>query len=358
MKNDTSIFEIFQDPLLTIVALILLGTSWIILPREEGKGGRGLGALPELQESVDHLKQRSASLGQRVEEMMQRIRQLTDNLHALYDSEQVARESAQGAGLKADALMRQIAGLKSDILGKRDELRMIETRLEKARRAAKQEALVDELDRRIGSLKDEIAGKELLMKDLEKQLELAQADLKRQRKYDDERKRALDDLQKQLITEKNEHGRAEFEKGRLEQALRELPGFGEYATVGDKVPILLDIIDNRILEINDQNYTLRSWLAPQNREVVQVIEATKKRPGSGETLERIEDPNSDFQRLLKNHRKEKYYLAFWIHRDFFTLFHKARQIAWKHGYQVDWNPRDDGALHVGIGGSGGGNRAR
>jgi hypothetical protein len=62
----------------------------------------------------------------------------------------------------------------------------------------------------------------------------------------------------------------------------------------------------------------------------------------GETAEEIQQETSRFQRALARHQPGKCYVSFGVWPDSYDAFLKARDLAWKAGYEVGWIPMDLG----------------
>lgn len=59
---------------------------------------------------------------------------------------------------------------------------------------------------------------------------------------------------------------------------------------------------------------------------------------TGENVEELEQENSEFQKLLSELNPEEDYLAFIVRPESFPIFRKAREMAWKEGFDVGWEP--------------------
>lgn len=59
---------------------------------------------------------------------------------------------------------------------------------------------------------------------------------------------------------------------------------------------------------------------------------------SGESIEEINKPSSEFQVSLKSIDKDIDYVAFLIREDCFSAFRSARETAWNSGFKVGWEP--------------------
>lgn len=59
----------------------------------------------------------------------------------------------------------------------------------------------------------------------------------------------------------------------------------------------------------------------------------------GESGTELAQPNSEYQKILAQLDLQKDYLAFLVRPDSFSTFRQARQIAWKAGFDVGWEPQ-------------------
>ena len=63
---------------------------------------------------------------------------------------------------------------------------------------------------------------------------------------------------------------------------------------------------------------------------------------SGETQAQFTQPNSDFNQVLRQLNPNEDYLAFIVRPDSFYAFRAARELAWKQGFEVGWEPHNIG----------------
>lgn len=107
MKKEISTFGIFQDPLLTIIALILLGTLWIIIPG--GKSGSTDELSPsQVQENIERVKKEIKALEKRIEEAKAEIQQLSDESWVLDTHGDEAEELRRRTEQRIDQLKQEI----------------------------------------------------------------------------------------------------------------------------------------------------------------------------------------------------------------------------------------------------------
>lgn len=59
---------------------------------------------------------------------------------------------------------------------------------------------------------------------------------------------------------------------------------------------------------------------------------------AGESTEELKQANSEYRSILKKFNPQTDYLAFIVRPDSFKAFRQAREIAWKEGFSVGWEP--------------------
>ena len=65
---------------------------------------------------------------------------------------------------------------------------------------------------------------------------------------------------------------------------------------------------------------------------------------TGESARELSQANSKFQSIIKNLNPQTDYLAFIVRPDSFAAFRQAREIAWKQGFDVGWEPMKSDTL--------------
>ncbi|NJK46890.1 hypothetical protein HC931_00520 [Candidatus Gracilibacteria bacterium] len=60
---------------------------------------------------------------------------------------------------------------------------------------------------------------------------------------------------------------------------------------------------------------------------------------TGESIKEISQVNSEYQMVLNKLNTQSEYLAFIVRQDSFSAFRAARQLAWKEGFDVGWEPQ-------------------
>ena len=336
MKDDTSVFGIFQDPLLTLVALMLIVTLPVILPRENSGSGNGTGAPVSLNELIK-VKGEIDSLETKIKELEENIQRLMDEIGVLKDHDNASLQT----------IRQEIAKLRAIIQKQKEELDRLKAELETARKAAQEATLVEELIQKIGQLRNEIADKEALLKTLEDKLK---EKLPNQTTPDIENQRettSVEEWKVRIQTEQDLIKGLEVEKGRLEDFTIKNPNFGIPTPIPpDAKQIAYEAIDNKLFEIGDKNYDIKVFTGASGGRTVLVREYTLKTSATGESTNRIREPGSEFQKRLSAVNPKEYYIFFGVQEPSFGVFLEARRIAFQKGFAVGWFPWEPGPIDV------------
>ncbi len=125
-KQRSDVLEMFQDPLLTTVALILLNTVWMIIPRPpEPIDMRSIVAQNEL----DSLKVRRRTLEKQAGEAATKSRELNEKLAWVENQISKAREQGTESQTQEDLTQALIAKLQSELKEKQEALQKFEQTL-------------------------------------------------------------------------------------------------------------------------------------------------------------------------------------------------------------------------------------
>lgn len=346
MRKETSVLEIFQDPLLILVALILLGTLWIIIPAERSEPAGGL-SVSQIIKETEKLREDIDSLNAKMKELEAELQRLRDEIHVIEISEKDTKEEEAIANQKVNQLEQEMNNLRKIIQNKKAELKRLEKELEEARKQAEDAKLAEELDRKLKELKEEIDNKEGFLKTLEEKMRMARES---QKTREEEQRRHLGEMQHQVDAEKKKIKELEKEKGELE---RFVPGgIGTYSPdlVENKEQVTFEAVNNRLVLINEKNYDIEAFRTMHNGKIVTAAKLTRKGSAVSEPINKIIESGSEFQKELGKLDPQKHYIFFGVQRDSFEVFLEARQIAWKKGFVVAWHPLNEGPIYAGEGG--------
>jgi len=129
MKNEVN-WGMFQDPMLTIIALILMATLWIIIPDPETEALGSMNAA-EMEKQVGSKKERMLNLQQQANRFDQEIKALQNiKVH----EPAVTAQDESGAKAQIEQLLLQLASLKASLKEKKLELDRLKKELAELRK--------------------------------------------------------------------------------------------------------------------------------------------------------------------------------------------------------------------------------
>ncbi len=336
MKDDDDFLNIFQDPLMTIIALVLLSTLWMVLPSEgESSTGSDQHKSNKNKTEIDKLTKEMT----RVE--LNIIRSETEILK--YNRELGELDNQLNEAKKRELALKQHKPLydKAGRLKKRIEKKQ----LEKNRNEVEMLALQDRQkeNRRIKDINGEIDRERERLNIKEKDMTKLTQKLEqsgKQRLNNNELKNELQELAtkklkiEQMITDK---------ENKLNRMKTQGRGHSEYPIISGKKPFQFGLANKKIFLANDaddirKNYSIdkeHKW-----RKGIKVLYAklSLKEYVVGESIKEIESPDSSFQKVLKKRDPEKEFIVFSLLADSFEVFRKARSIASGYGFSTDWAP--------------------
>jgi len=350
MKSDDSILGLFQDPLLCLIALILLGTLPVVLGSgtEDSLEGR---EVHQLQIQIERLQQELKKLDKQVEELRDELLSLVEELNALRAQEKRREEESIRLQDEINRLKAELAVTRSIIEKKQKELHALEIRRAAAKRGAAQAELLQELERKIRSLNFELGKKQALLDSIEKSLAQAEKEQKWAKDRNETQKRNIKRLEQELKIERQLGRDLEKKKEDLENALTKMGGMGQYTeeAVGDKSVTGFEAFGNNLLSIDNDNYDIEVLRKIYDGRIVGITKLTRKNAAMGEPPDAIVKKNSKFQLKLSDLDSKKNYIFFLVQKDSFDAFLKARQMAWNMGFVVGWQPFAGGAIYSGPG---------
>ncbi len=337
MKDDNEFLDIFQDPLMTIISLVLLSTLWMVLP---GTGESK--AMADQEEDTSKIEiDKLADEMTRVELNIVRL----DGDLQKYSSELEILESQLNEVKKRELSEREYLVLAEGVnqLKKRVERK----RFEKKRQEVEMLVLQDRQkeNERIVDIKHEIERESEKLKIREKDMTSLTQKFEQSEKLHLGRSELENELQTLTAKKlKAEQAITENEKilGRLETRGN---GNSDYTIVAGKKPFQFGLANRKIFatnNINDirKNYTIDKEHKWRKGIKVSYARLSLKKFVVGESLEEIESPDSLFQKELKNRNPEKEFVVFSLLSDSFKTFRKARSIASSYGFSTDWAPSE------------------
>ncbi len=273
-QDDTTLFQALQDPLFTLIALVLINTLWIIIP-----GGRGPAGEPPPKD----------------------IRgQLTD----------LVVETRQLEG--------QVQGIEQAI--HTEEMNVASLTDQGSLQEEEEKKLIDNLEGRIQRLKDEA------LKKRQAQLSSSDSELGTVYRETENEKKRVEDLRSEKTS------LAEFVKSRKGAAVYSTEG-----TQG-KRPLYFELDHNKLYALNEDNYEIQQEALYTGKNYVPRQVLVRKKAAIGQSFDEIDEPDGDLHRKLMESSPNNYYVIFWARSDSFELFLKARFKAEQDGYSVGWHP--------------------
>jgi len=349
-KEETSILGIFQDPLLMLIALILLGTLWVVIPAKQPTPTQDTVNL-EIKKEIDKFKEDIASIEKKIKELREEIDRLAEEINIMETREREIQKKKAEEKSEINRLNQEVAALKALLQAKKEKLKKLEKELEKARKQKQEAKLVNEIEQKIRELKKEINEREALLKKLEDKLKETR---KRKIEYNEEKKgqeEAIRALQQQVDLEKEAVRKLEIEKGKLGTLLKERSGLGKYSTeaVKGKQVVGFEAVKNKLVLIDEKNYKIEAYRTMYMERIETAAKLTRKSSAKSESMDRIKNAGSEFLKELNKVKPETHFILFVVQKDSFKIFLAARQIAWQKGFAVSWEPWE-GPINVGPGG--------
>lgn len=102
--------------------------------------------------------------------------------------------------------------------------------------------------------------------------------------------------------------------------------------------LLLNCLENRLDRLKNFQPTTKYYVATLTSIESIAWKYERKDNAPSEGIKDLVKANSDFQNKLRELNSSEYYLAFVVREDSFDAFRAARQIAWKNGFDVGWEP--------------------
>jgi chromosome segregation ATPase len=354
MNREDSILGIFQDPLLTLIALILLGTLPVIMPMagsdrpEAALDGR---PLHEIQVRVEELREEIRALDRQMDALKEDLRRLGEEIQALRERKVQREKGLLDLEHRVARLLAEIAAIREIITQKEKELKDLESELAAAKTRAQEAERIQELEQEIRRVQKELAQKRAFIEGLERELDKQNKIRETIRQAKQAQKGQIAALESEVRIEKDQVAALEAEKREIEKSLSRMGGMGQYTqeAVGDRKGTGFEASDNRLFSVDDHNYKSEILGRVNKGIVIGIKKFTKKDDATGESPDAILREESRFQSKLKELDPKKNYLVFLVQQDAYPVFLKARKLAWDKGFVVGWRPFNGGPIYAGPG---------
>lgn len=317
-----SFLEISQDPLLTILAVVLIGTVWLILPT-----GSKTRREPEAQS-------KESALQAEVQSLEDKLRVLDAELQSLADEKKrletlLAGTPGAPAGAPPSRLSSNLIDqLKKEIDGRQRELAALEEKLKEAR--PKASALKAQNQR----LLDEIAA-------LDRQILAAQQDQDKIRKKLDETKREIAQAQNEKKAKEDE---LEKLRKKAEKPEGQAPVRGTIVVRSKKSKTVdVQLVNNRLLPVDDEHFEVTSSGYIERGGQTYAAQVRSPRKGKGDNLDTVGLPQSKLSALLKKINKADTRVMIYVDRESQAMLEKALMVIKSRDPEIEvgWWPDDD-----------------
>jgi len=344
-KKDESLFDMFQDPIMTMVAMILLATLWMILP---GQSQEKTKSYYDRKESIDSLQDIVNVYDKEINMLEIQLRRMkrdcdwtTEKVANLPDTHAVTADSAR------DDVARSLDECKDRIRRRKEDLRRVEQLLARARKKAEHSPLGES----IRSLHQEMnAADGLLDKKMRELVDLENRRIEAQHRKE-ERASELGRLKSLYAELQQEVSLKSDKQQRLEKELEAMgndanpvdvsnsPGSITEMESTDKKIFYLQLKNSALLPLDEMHYSTRNGhIKMDNGSMVAASEYTPLSSAEWETAPMIAQSGSDFQTALEKLDAHTYCIIFLVDTRSFPLFRKAREIARKKGFELGWQP--------------------
>lgn len=349
MKDDGTsfLFYIFQDPLLTIIALILLNTSWIVIPeRIEPEAFKSSTDI----RNEDSLKKNVMSIESKLNRLKMEFKSKQEELEWLKKKIGELNAMLQGGGEDIDQISQKIQELQTEIEKKKEELKQLEDVLKKAREELSGLPQVEnagDLYSKVSELERDIEEKRNELSHLENQIAIARQDEVKIREQADAQKRLIAQLQNELKAKLGETEKLKVEISKIGSG----GGYRPFIK-SDKNAFLIELENNRLYPVNLDNIDdLKKYYDCTYYKSEKTLVLKRKASIKGEDISEIEISDSSFSKILNKAIKEERPITFFLSGDSFKIFRRAREIVQDKGIGVGWWTHSDekGVVIIGIG---------
>ncbi|MFN9403748.1 MAG: hypothetical protein ACOVOV_18895 [Dolichospermum sp.] len=132
----------------------------------------------------------------------------------------------------------------------------------------------------------------------------------------------------------------------IQEFLGNLPTCVEPSYISGFVDSYIDELRNYQSCIQDKSQQLKEFRVETKNYEVELFDLNDrgwqynlKSVNSGESGQELTQVNSEYRTILSQFAPEKDYLAFLVRPDSFATFRQVREIAWKAGFDVGWEPK-------------------
>lgn len=334
MKEDEASFlEIFQDPLLTIVALILLNTTWVVIPERM-----------EVEEHKPSVSVRSEiiSIEDTINKLKIEIKRKQEELGWLKKKIGELNAMLQGGGEDINQINQKIQELQTEIENKKEELKQLEDVLKKAKEELTHLPGIENIEglyARISELEREIQVRRSELNQLEEQIKIAKKHRADTETRADEQKKLIAQFQIKLKALLEE---IENLKSKLQG--KEFEGGFQAVFESDKEDCGIELVKNRAFPVDEKYYDAYVVIDNGGRIITKM---TRKASFGGEDSTSIKNSESEFQKTLKKINPKTHRIVFILHNDSFEIYRKAKKLVLEKNLEIGLITHNEDFIYFG-----------
>jgi len=326
--------------MLTIIALFLMATLWIIIPDPDQDAPANAEAA-SLEKTLIMQKDSLTALQSQHEQLQRQVR----DYQKLQAASEVTAPDNSGSA-RSSELLEQVTAMKERVKVKTAELEAMQKKLAEITKKAADKKFIEQMEQQIAQQQQQIRELQPLLQQLNKQLGKAQAHQTEVSANASPQQDTAARLLQEIGARKLVIAQMESVRLALEKTLATSRGLARYRSSAGKNQIAFECFGNTVLLMDGANYKTDTFLATSNS-LTQLIRRAKRMVGArGESLLKMTAPTSRFLSTLVGKSPQNTYLYFFVHGDSQEIFLKAREIAWAQGYSVGWAPFEGDTFYM------------
>jgi hypothetical protein len=342
MKRKTeSLFELFQDPIMTMVAMILLSTLWMILPdkthSKEALNPRERALADSLHVVIDKMDKEINLNEIQGRRLVRELTWLEEKAGKIPETERRKADSASKDMAQQAEKLRQLASQRME------ELRRLDEMLNGARRHGVRNPHGESIGS-IEQLLNQVQGEyEKNMSDLARvQLDLRETEA---RAADYQKKvadlgRNRDELQRELAAKRDERVKLQQDLDVLASKPKlENTGNFEVVYANKKDRLWIKLSNGRLLPLNRRYFDVKTgYLTMADGKITSTRGSQYSAYSSApwQKISEINTPGGPFLSALEKVSPSDHCVVFLLDRYSFAMYREARAIARSKGFEVGW----------------------
>lgn len=338
-RTEFSLLELFQDPLFTMIAIVLMGTVWLIIPGKSTPVDPKVYAAQDTNQSIKReielMKEKMKQLMLEIERLKEEVRGLESRIDRAKDEKDEPKHARS-----LEEVNQKIREIMNEIEKGREKLKLLEDELKRAREAlsgVNEKGEIEILRAKINKLEKEIERLRESLRQLEEALKKARQKSEKAKEIQDAQKNLVALLQKELKAKLEEIKKLEAELERIRGERGGEKWFKPPKPPRREKDFAFQLTGGRAYPVDDEHYNVQSGnIRMDGGRTAWVTVKTRKSSSKGESIEEIQKPESKFQKVLRKLDKKEYRIMLILLSDSFEIFRKAREIVQNYGFEMAW----------------------